>query len=355
MDSELFPDLPPDVRQRALALLSRRFSLLDPQSPYTPALVALAAARLDPAALSGEPRPAPALPPEAGLLGRRASDFRSTRRPVKDINPPPMPTVFMELKRITGDHHSSLGDIAKVIARDPGLATSVLRLANSGFYSFMTRVDTISRAVSLIGVQQIGMLALGASVLSLFRDVPEASVLDIRLFWRHSLACAVLDALLAERLARKKEQERAFVAGLLHDIGRVLLCTSEPVLAGEARLRARGSGRDPLAVEREVLGFTHAELSGVMAVKWKFPDNLTEALRGHHEPMAMASPLEPAMTHLADVMANALGYGTYEDAPVPVPDPAAWALLGLTPEDLPALAEVMDERLAEVLTLFGHA
>lgn len=298
---------------------------------------------------------APYAPPEKRYCRTPGDEALSNLRRgggrVKEINPPPLPTVFLDLQRIVNDPRSTTDDIAAALSKDPGLVTSVLRIANSGFYSFLTRVDTVSRAVALIGSREICMLVLGASVLHLFKDCPDKSHFDLKRFWEHSIACAALASIVAGQAGRI-DLERCFIAGLLHDIGRMLLCMAEPELAAETMSAASGLQLPLYMAEQEILGFDHAELAGIMARKWRFPSPLAAAVRYHHAPEHYDEPDIPGVVHLADLIAKALGYSVELDPILPPLSEQAWNDLELHPDDLDVIVETLDEELPGYLSAF---
>lgn len=268
-----------------------------------------------------------------------------------DFSLPSLPLVVMELQKTVDDPQSSAADVAAVVAKDAGLTAFLLRLVNSAFYSFPSQIDTISRAVAIVGTRQLGQLALGACVMDMFRHVP-GKVMDLTAFWKHSIAVGMLSRRLAERV-RLPEPERFFVCGLLHDIGFVMLCAAKPRRAAEV-LRVAQERSVPLFVaEAEVMGFDHARLGGMLLRKWNFPFPLAAGVLHHHLPEKSAQFTEPLIVHVADVMAKALGVCATPEAHVPPLSPDAWDRAGLAPEDLGAaergLYEVLEDMCRALL------
>lgn len=267
----------------------------------------------------------------------------------KEHQLPALPQVFLELQQALNAKNTSADDLAEIISQDPSLTAFLLRMVNSAFYSLPMQIDTISRAVTVIGVNQLSTLAVGTSVLSLFKDVP-AEVLDMEQFWKHSVGCG----LIARRLCRitgKGDPERAFVAGLLHDIGQLILLQSEPERAAAVLAHAR-SEKEPLWVEeKKRLGFDHATLGGMLLRKWNFPFVLVSAVLEHHAPKDDQKDFEPALVHCAEILATGLGIGSSGEYFVQPPPPAIWAAMDLTPERLDEMVEDLDEELEEAFTI----
>jgi HD-GYP domain-containing protein (c-di-GMP phosphodiesterase class II) len=173
---------------------------------------------------------------------------------------PTLPVVFSHLVDLLSDETSSAQAIGDVIGADPALSAKLLRLANSPYYGIPSRVETISRAVTIIGVKELYSVALTVSVIHAFKDIPHQLV-DMASFWRHSVTCGAISRAIGE-LKRTSGQETLFVAGLLHDIGRLLLYQGAPLHARAALARARHSGIPLFQTEKEVIGLDHAEIGG---------------------------------------------------------------------------------------------
>jgi putative nucleotidyltransferase with HDIG domain len=262
-----------------------------------------------------------------------------------------LPRVIIELQRAIDNPASSAEDLARIISLDPGLSVYLLRIANSALYSFPSRIDTVSRAVALLGARQVSVLALGVSVLKSYNQRP-VKALDMERFWRHSIACAILAQAIAARSGRKNG-ERFFVAGLLHDLGRLAIFEAIPDLAREILERTEAEHLQVVQAERKVLGFDHARLGAILLRKWNFPLNLALAVLHHHEPSRGEPRGEAAVVHLADILSKALGYGGTPVFFVQPLDSGVWESLGLAAEDLAGLEADLDARFDETLAMLG--
>jgi len=239
-----------------------------------------------------------------------------------------LPSVYLRVTDVINDPRSSAADVGRVISEDPGLTARLLRLVNSALYGFPSHIETVTQAISIIGMAQLSDLALATSVIRLFRDVPE-DLVTMESFWRHSVACGVLARVLASR-RREANVERFFVAGLLHDIGRPVLYMRASDQARAAFDRTRQSGEPLVAAEERVMGFNHAHVGHALLDLWKLPPSLREAVACHHAPeQARRFPVEASVVHVADVFANALGLGSSGESAVPPLAPRAWKALGL--------------------------
>ncbi len=264
------------------------------------------------------------------------------------------PLIYERLMTVIQDPRAGAADVAGVIAEDQGLTARLLRLVNSAFFSLPWKVDSVSTAVRVVGTGQIRDLAVATSVISMFSDVPD-DLLDMGSFWHHAMGCGVVARVLAGHRG-EDNVERFFIAGLLHDIGRLVMIQCEPRAVGEALREARASGEELRVVERRILGYTHEEVGGVLLERWNFPQALYEAVRFHHEPLrASRFPVEAAAVHVADLVTNALGWGRSGEARAPRLVAEAWDALQVPAELLPALLEDASRQLAVAVELLCRA
>jgi len=233
--------------------------------------------------------------------------------------------VYFRLQEALDDPAASAGRMADIIGRDPGLAASLLRLANSPFYGFSKRIDSLARGVMLIGAGELALLALGISVAAKFKNLPPGCV-TLRQTWEHAVGCGVLARLLATQI-RGLPQERAFVAGLLHDAGRLVLLRLLPRHMARIVRVAREEAMPLRCAEQAVLGYDHAAVGRSLLTRWSLPPGLCAAVGDHHAPDG-ADP-DTALVHLANCMAISQGIGANGSPWVPPLEPAAWTALGL--------------------------
>ena len=346
---------PPDLTAAASAL-APRFIHCDLEELAQSALFSVSlprAARL----LAGKGPQALALPGPVSLGSLPPLPDGPPPSPMAIIEADPkltsLPDVFVRINEVLNDPGSTAQEAAGAIGKDTSLSAKLLQLVNSAFYGFPVKVDTLSRAVTIVGSRQISTLALGISVLGIFKDLPEGLV-EMRSFWKHSIGCGIIASNLAAAGGGGGgvEVERLFVAGLLHDVGRLVLYRNLPRHSAHVLAKARNEGIFLRDAERALLGFDHATLGGMLLRRWRFPEHLERAVRHHHGGISPMGQSMPAMIHVADAAANALLLGASGEIYVPPLSPAAWVTLGLTPERLADVVAAADVQAAEIITMF---
>lgn len=275
-----------------------------------------------------------------------------------------LPEVCARVQELADDPDCTLDDFAAVVTHDPSLTARLLKLVNSAFYGFPSRVETVSRAVNLVGILALRNLALATAAVELFADLP-GQRLALFPFWRHSVFCGLVARNLADA-AHVLHGERLFVGGLLHDVGRLLIFSRLPEDA--TRIQAESGPEDcmPDVAERRVLGFDHAEVGGELLLAWMLPQALRESVRHHHHPLAAGEHvLEASLLHLANAATHQVEAQAGSADPLlrdpfagfvepPPPDFDAPCLAGVAP-DVWAAARIGPEDLAEAVARAGEA
>jgi HD-like signal output (HDOD) protein len=261
------------------------------------------------------------------------------------------PDIYFRIREVLEDDSASATRIAKVVGTDMSLSAKLIKLVNSPLYGLPQPIDSISRAVTLVGAKELSTLALGISAINYFKDIPRELV-DMRTFWRHSITCGIFAKILAGTQTGLSP-ERSFIAGLLHDVGRLILFKKLPYASTEAMLFARENSIPLVEAERAVMDFTHTDISRPLLAAWKFPEELADMINYHHNPMEFPNPLEPAIIHVADCLTNAVEIAQGGMYVVPGVDEDAWKLLGLDAETvLLAAADQYCEQIDNILEAF---
>jgi HD-like signal output (HDOD) protein len=224
------------------------------------------------------------------------------------------PDVCMKLFELINSATTGTRQIAEVISVDPNLTARLLRVANSSFYGFSGKIDTVSRAVTLIGTAELYQLVLSISAVKAFGNIPNELV-SMETFWRHSVYTGLLARSLAAR-AHVLHPERLFIAGLMHDIGSLVLYHQRPEAMRDVLLVADGDEEVLFQAELERFGFSHAGIAGYLMEQWRFPDELREAVRLHHQPeQADRARLETHILYLANHLVNESEQGNFMGSP----------------------------------------
>ncbi len=239
-----------------------------------------------------------------------------------------LPEIFIMINETVNDPTSTFSDISRVVNLDSALSARLLKIVNSSFYSFPSNIETVTHAISVIGTEQLHDLALATTILANFKGIPD-KVINMNLFWRHSLGVAIIARNLAIH-CRETNPERFYLAGILHDIGRLIILENLPEESKEIASRLNEVDGLMWQVEREVLGFDHGEVGAALARSWNLPLSLEEIIGNHHSPSrSKRYPLETTIIHLADIIAKAMELGSSGDIHVPPLDEKSWDQLQL--------------------------
>lgn len=226
---------------------------------------------------------------------------------------PSLSTTVTKVLEVCNQPNTSANDLNRVISLDPVLTGQVLRLINSAYYSLPNQIGSLTRAIIMLGVNTIKNLALSTAVLGAVGREDSFQSLNMDDFWTHSLGVGVMAKALATRQGVIKQlQDEYFVAGLLHDLGKIPLNACFPAEYRQV-LDLAADQRIPLErAEESVLGIDHGRVGRMIGDKWQLNADLVELLAGHHQPAAVSEPVRPLATRilLADATINLLGSGT---------------------------------------------
>lgn len=230
---------------------------------------------------------------------------------IKDLSPlVSPPEVCMKATELLQDGNSSSKQVANVIIHDPNLTARLLKLVNSSYYGMSSQIDTVSRAVTVLGNSELSSLIYAISSVRSFSRIPD-KLTNMTTFWQHSVYTGLVAKQLAKRL-NVLQPERLFVAGLLHDIGTLVINARFPELAQNIIEDAEGEEEHLYQMEQKLLGFDHAYLGALMLEDWKLPAHLYESVRWHHEPMqAQESIMDACILHISNILANRSCVGSY--------------------------------------------
>lgn len=256
-----------------------------------------------------------------------ALELEDVLRQLEDL--PSLPAVVMELLSSIDAPDADISVLAKKVSHDQALTAKTLRLSNSSLYGLQVRVTTIGQAITFLGFQTTRNLITAAAVTGCFAE-GQCPGFDDKAFWRHSIATAACAKVLARRV--RFNQDYAFTAGLLHDIGRLVLMSSYPALYQQVLAYRSANDSRVLEAERAVLGVDHVEAGAALAGHWNFSDTMRLAIANHHDPDAPGAGFLATIVHVADAIVHALDLAREDDDLVPAVSSAAWTALGLDEE-----------------------
>ena len=261
-----------------------------------------------------------------------------------------LPDIYLQIHQLLNNPQTSANDIGAAISKDPALSARLLRIVNSSYYSFKARIDTISRAITIVGIDDLQNLVLATSVIDKFSKIP-CDQIDITDFWLRSVNCG----LIAKLLAKKRTVlhcERLFLAGLLHDIGSLILYNKMPDESLQVLLAANHDRRLIPDLEREIFGFTHASVGGELIKTWGLPESLSEAISFYLNPeMAHVHKLDTHILHVASRLCdiNTLGIPV-DEVLLEIPT----EVLNYINLDETAILQVMEQATEEFSQVFDN-
>ncbi|TVL99434.1 MAG: hypothetical protein CV087_18185 [Candidatus Brocadia sp. WS118] len=218
---------------------------------------------------------------------------------------PTLPTVACEVINITADPNSSADDLTKVITPDISLTTKLLKMANSPFFGAIRRVTSLQHAITVLGFKEVRNLVISAVVFESFMKIEKKGNYDIGKFWSHSFLCGLAAKVIATEI--KKASNEFFVAGLIHDIGKLIIYMTLPhefikLVEAAKHLELKFTAFE---TEKGILGMTHDEVGMKLLKKWMFPESLLTAIGFHHRLQETDNKsLLPVVVHIADIFAH---------------------------------------------------
>ena len=242
---------------------------------------------------------------------------------------PSLPVVVMELLTSIDQDDVDISVLAKKVSHDAALTAKTLRLANSSLFGLQVKVTTIQQAIIFLGFQTTRNLITAAAVTGCFAQ-GQCAGFDDKAFWRHSIATAACAKIIARRL--RFNQDYAFTAGLLHDIGRLVLVTIFPREYEAAMVHRHLNDTSVRDAEQAVMGVDHVQAGTALAEYWNFSDTMKLAIRHHHDPDEPGAGLLASIVHVANAIVHALDVVGEEDDLAPTVSSAAWDALGLNEE-----------------------
>ncbi|MDD3311059.1 HDOD domain-containing protein [Pseudodesulfovibrio sp.] len=290
-----------------------------------------------------EPVAGPVEPPPAPLFAD-AREFLSA-----DVDLGAFPAIYHRIVEALHDPVSSSGSLADIIAEDPGLSARLLALVNSALYGYSQPVDSLSRAVALVGTKGLTQLALAVTVMHKFGTDRDGRPALAR-FRRHCVATAAICRILAVQV-RGVSQDLCFVAGLLRDVGRLVMLRMAPEASETARRMSLANAIPLDAAERRIFGFDQSQAVRTLFTSWRFPDEIIAATE-RRDPALDDGPVEGAVCAVGGLLATAMQYGDGGNGLVHAPPAGAWGSLGLPESALAVTLARSRRQVDDLLTVF---
>jgi len=268
---------------------------------------------------------------------------------------PPLPAIIHQALQRINDPRASAQDVVEIIQYDQGITSQVLKVCNSAYFNLRRQVHSLKEALVLLGFNTLMQILLNKSFHGVLSRPCQGYDLDTGALWRHSVSCAILTEIIAQRLQRDPDS-RLFTAGLLHDMGKVVLSAYVRETFEAIKTLVREQGYSFVAAEREILGIDHAELGGLIAEKWGFPPVIIAAVRYHHTPWLCREDSAGlvGLTHLANCMALLTGIGGGSDGLFYAGDPEIMQQYRLREKDVEKCLVQLSDRLQAVEAWLAH-
>ena len=225
---------------------------------------------------------------------------------------PTLPTVMINAINIAFDPNSNIDTLYRLLKNDPAITAQILRIVNSSYYATSKNIESLKMALVILGLDEVVSIITAISMADTLQVLGQAEAFDLREFWIHSVVVGEIAHTMLEYVDTTTESE-LFTAGLLHDIGSILLATHFSEDYTRVHNIQAETGKALHVVEQELLGFDHTKIGEYLAQRWNLPESLQRAIRYHHEPHKDENPsIEIAMVYLADRFAHMRDVGVGE-------------------------------------------
>lgn len=267
-----------------------------------------------------------------------------------DTRLPPSPGGIMRITTVLRDYNASTSKIAEAINFEPALVTRILRLANSPIYALEKNVATVQQAINSVGTVMIHDIVMMELTSKTFANSMYKST-EVRTIWKHSLAVALLARELS-KILKNRGAEEAFVCGLLHDIGKIILLAHDENSFKE--LEGTATEGEMLRMEMARFGYSHAEVGALVARRWGLPDDVCYSILHHHDPsQSEKQMIATRLVDVSDMIANFRGLGLRKEEEPRFSYSESAIQLGLTAEQMEEAWQTVEKSLDEVMAAFA--
>jgi len=243
-----------------------------------------------------------------------------------------LPEIYLKINRLMDDHTSDIDDFAQVIKLDPNLSAKLLKAVNSAYYGFSGEINSIGRAVNMLGIQQLHFMVLSISAVTAVASLQfPKDIIDLKTFWRSSLLSGTLSRQLAQQL-KIRPSERFFILGLLHEIGHLVLYANFSELARQSIQLAQQENVSIHDAEQQLMGCHYGKIGAMLMHHWNLPESFQSITQFQPTPaLSTADVGETSLLHIAHAYAHKQFIDTDKELNELI-DPAAWAAIELTEE-----------------------
>jgi HD-like signal output (HDOD) protein len=261
-----------------------------------------------------------------------------------------LPDICIRVNQLMGSGNYSSSQVAEIISQDVDISARLLRLVNSSFYGLASKIETLSRAITLIGADELRNLVMAATAMRTFTGIPRQLV-DMNEYWQHSVTTGVMAQTLAKH-CNVLHSERLFVMGLLHDVGRLVIYLTLPEKATDILFITGGDNWILAQTESEVLGFTHLDVGKELMQAWGLPESFAAVAGNHNDPQQAGDyKLEASLVHIAKAIANGEMVGLSIEEMLWAINPYAWNMTDLNPQTVAPMIDEMVSKSHEALSL----
>ena len=268
---------------------------------------------------------------------------------------PTLPQVVTRIIELCEDEEVHVDDLAKVISQDQSITARILKLSNSAYYGYLRKVNTISKAVTILGFDTIRSLSISASVFDTFKRIKSNYNFNRCQFWLHSIGVANISKMICRYINNRKDIESVFLGGLLHDIGKLFFESYYNAQYDDVIREVTVNSCSIREAEQQIFNVTHDEVGGWLTDRWKFPDDLIHAIQYHHnlENCPEENLLIASIVHIADHICRVHNIGSGGDSLIPVINPIALSSTQLNEQDIHDISEKVPEEKENIFTFMA--
>ena len=264
-----------------------------------------------------------------------------------------LPEIYIRVSELMENENSASAQIGKVVETDPALSSRILKMVNSAFYGIPKTIASISQAITILGRDRLRQILIGTVLSGVFGKA-QSPVLVMEDFWYHSVKTAILARHLGNDSEISNEAESLFTAGLLHEIGRLIMAQKIPEQSSAIQKAIDMEGEDIMAAESRILGFTHCDVGGAFIEKWGLPALLADVAKFHHSPQLSESyTAETDIIYLANNLVSLVSPVELQDVNYVLKKINGWERTGLSATQVHQAVVTADAQVYEVMEILG--